>query len=132
MITFIAYILTIIGCINWLLVGLLQYDFIAGLFGFQASIFSRIFYILFGIASVYLTIRVIANKGTFKIYEKRKKKEKEQVNQPNTTPSYANVEAGQENVKNKQNYQSEEMKPETNKEGQENNNGLFDEHIKKH
>ena len=74
MLTFIAFVLTLAGCINWLLIGVLQYDFIAGLFGFQGSIFSRIIYIFFGIGAVYLTLRVIINKGTFKIYEKRKKK----------------------------------------------------------
>ena len=76
MITFISFILTILGSINWLLIGLLQYDFIAGLFGFQASIFSRIFYILFGMASIYLTLRVIINKGTFKVFERKKKEKK--------------------------------------------------------
>lgn len=101
MITFIAFILTILGCIDWLLVGLLQYDFIAGLFGFQASIFSRIIYILFGVASVYLVLRVIINKGTFKVYEKKKKKEKQQ----NSTPAYANVEAGKEQISNKEEKQ---------------------------
>jgi len=101
MITFIAFILTILGCIDWLLVGLLQYDFIAGLFGFQASIFSRIIYILFGVASVYLVLRVIINKGTFKVYEKKKKKEKQQ----NSAPAYANVEAGKEQISNKEEKQ---------------------------
>lgn len=91
MITFIAFIITILGSINWLLIGALQYDFIAGLFGFQASIFSRICYIIMGIACVYLIIRVIANKGTLKVYEKRKKKKQEQL---------ANVEASKEQISN--------------------------------
>ena len=46
MLTILAFILTILGCINWLLVGLLQYDFVAGIFGYQASILSRIVYII--------------------------------------------------------------------------------------
>lgn len=74
MLTFIAFILTIIGCINWLLIGLLQYDFIAGLFGFQASMFSRLCYILIGVGCLYLIIRIIVNKGSVKVYEKKKKK----------------------------------------------------------
>ena len=49
MLTFIAFILTIIGCINWLLIGLLQYDFIAGVFGSQGSIYSRLDYIIIGV-----------------------------------------------------------------------------------
>lgn len=58
-----AFILTIIGCINWLGIGMLQYDFVAGLFGTQANIFSRIIYTLVGVSAIYLTCVIIANKG---------------------------------------------------------------------
>ena len=79
MFTFIAFILTILGSINWLLIGLLQYDFIAGLFGFQASMFSRLCYIFIGAGCLYLIIRIIANKGSVKVYERKKKKKEEYV-----------------------------------------------------
>lgn len=102
MITFIAFILTMAGCVNWLSIGLLQYDFIAGLFGFQASIFSRLVYILFGIGAVYLIIRLIANKGMFKIYERRKKNQK-----TNNTTEFTE-----------------------NQNSQESKDNLFDEHLK--
>ena len=88
MFTFIAFILTIIGSINWLSIGLLQYDFIAGLFGFQANMFSRLCYILIGVGCLYLIIRIIVNKGSVKVYE-RKKKKKEDL-------SMANAEASKE------------------------------------
>ncbi len=88
MLTFFALILTILGSINWLLIGLLQYDFIAGLFGFQASMFSRLCYILIGVGCLYLIIRIIVNKGSVKVYEKKKKK-KEDL-------SMANAEASKE------------------------------------
>lgn len=91
MLTFIAFLLTIIGCINWLTIGLLQYDFIAGLFGYQASIFSRLVYILYGVGALYLIIRIIVNKGSVKIYERKKK------NRHNISSTYQNVEAGKEN-----------------------------------
>ena len=77
MITFIAFAITLAGSINWLMIGLLQYDFVAGMFGFQASIFSRLCYILVGVAAMYLILRIIVNKGTFKIYERKKKKNDE-------------------------------------------------------
>jgi len=100
MFTFIAFILTMLGSINWLLIGLLQYDFIAGLFGYQGSMFSRIIYIIFGAGAVYFAIRIILNKGSVKVFEKKKKKEN--TSQQNTTsefqPAYSNVEAGQENT----------------------------------
>ncbi len=86
MLTFIAFILTIIGSINWLSIGLLQYDFIAGLFGFQANMFSRLCYILIGVGCLYLIIRTIANKGSVKVYE-RKKKKKEDLSMANAEVS---------------------------------------------
>ncbi len=81
MITFIAFLLTMAGCINWLMIGLLQYDFVAGMFGYQASIFSRLCYILVGVGAGYLLIRIIVNKGSVKIYEKKKKTRLEQPQQ---------------------------------------------------
>ncbi|MDE6583480.1 MAG: DUF378 domain-containing protein [Clostridia bacterium] len=124
MITFIAFILTILGCLNWLLIGLLQYDFIAGLFGFQASIFSRIVYIIFGIGAVYTVIRTIINKGTFKIYEKRKKKLKE------PKLATANVEAGKEQIQNTENQNKQEKQEQQNQTYNHlDENSLFDEHF---
>ncbi len=74
MLTFIAFVLMITGGINWLLIGLLQYDFIAGLFGFQASMFSRLVYIIFGSSAAFVALRTLLNKGTVKLFERRKKK----------------------------------------------------------
>ena len=65
--TVIAFIITIIGCLNWLCIGFFQFDFIAGLFGTQSSIFSRLIYIVFGFASVWLTYAVIRFKGRLTI-----------------------------------------------------------------
>lgn len=73
MFTFIAFLLTLAGAINWLMIGLLQYDFVAGMFGFQASLFSRLIYIIIGASALYLVIRIIVNKGTFKIFERKRK-----------------------------------------------------------
>ena len=75
MLTIIAFVLTLLGSVNWLLIGLLQYDFIAGIFGFQASIFSRIIYIIIGAASVFLVIKLIKNKGSLPIWTFRNKKD---------------------------------------------------------
>ncbi len=119
MITFIAFLLTIIGSINWLLIGLLQYDFIAGFFGFQASIFSRLCYILIGAGCLYLIVRIIVNKGYMKVWERKKKKKNEEEKE--LQPAYSNVEAGKEVAKDeKENNDSEENKED----------GLFDEHLK--
>ena len=48
----IALLLTIIGAINWGLIGFFQFDLVAALFGGQESIISRIVYSLVGIAGL--------------------------------------------------------------------------------
>ena len=75
MLTLIAFLLTMVGSINWLLIGLLQYDFIAGIFGYQASIFSRIIYIILGASSVFLIFKLVKNKGTLPVFTWRNKKD---------------------------------------------------------
>ena len=49
----IALLLSIIGCINWGLVGLFQFDLVAWLFGSQAALLSRIIYTVIGLAGVW-------------------------------------------------------------------------------
>ncbi len=63
MITLISFILCILGCLNWFCIGFFQYDFVAGIFGYQANIFSRIIYIIIGFAALWLTYAVIKYKG---------------------------------------------------------------------
>lgn len=48
-----ALTLVIIGAINWLLVGLFQYDLVANIFGGTNSWISRLIYTLVGIAGIY-------------------------------------------------------------------------------
>ncbi|MDQ0216492.1 uncharacterized membrane protein YuzA (DUF378 family) [Oikeobacillus pervagus] len=48
----IALILTIIGAINWGLIGLFQYDLIAAIFGGQDAAFSRFIYGIVGLAGL--------------------------------------------------------------------------------
>jgi uncharacterized membrane protein YuzA (DUF378 family) len=47
-----ALFLTIIGAINWGLIGFFQFDLVAALFGGQGSIISRIIYSLVGISGL--------------------------------------------------------------------------------
>ena len=49
----IALILTIIGGINWGLVGLFQLDAVAWLFGGSAAIISRVVYTLVAIGAIW-------------------------------------------------------------------------------
>lgn len=49
----IALILSIVGCLNWGLVGIFEFDLVAWLFGGQFSLFSRLVYTLVAIAGVW-------------------------------------------------------------------------------
>ncbi|HHT04949.1 MAG TPA: DUF378 domain-containing protein [Hydrogenispora sp.] len=49
----LALILVIIGALNWLLVGLFQFDLVANVFGGTDSMVSRIIYSLVGLAGLY-------------------------------------------------------------------------------
>lgn len=48
----ITFILLVIGGLNWLLVGIAQWD-IGMIFGGQGNIVSRIIYILVGLSAIY-------------------------------------------------------------------------------
>ena len=48
----IAFILLVIGGLNWLLVGLLGWD-VGQLFGGQGEIISRVIYVLVGLSAIY-------------------------------------------------------------------------------
>jgi len=49
----IALILSIIGSLNWGLVGIFKFDLVAWLFGGQASVVSRIIYTVVGLAGLW-------------------------------------------------------------------------------
>lgn len=71
MITFFSFLIVLFGSVNWLSIGMLQYDIIAGFFGTQSNIFSRIFYIVFGFAAIWLVISAIRQKGKINIVKDR-------------------------------------------------------------
>jgi uncharacterized protein len=62
MLSFIAWILVIIGGINWLLVGLFNVNLVAAIFG--VSILARLIYIIVGLAACYLIYLKYQKKGT--------------------------------------------------------------------
>ena len=49
----ISLVLVIIGALNWLLVGLFQFDAVAWLFGGQTATISRIIYAIVGLAGLW-------------------------------------------------------------------------------
>lgn len=48
-----ALILVIVGALNWLLVGIFQFDLVAFIFGGQNALLSRLIYTLVGIAGIW-------------------------------------------------------------------------------
>ena len=49
----LALILSIVGSLNWGLVGIFQFDLVAWLFGGQDSVVSRIIYTVIGLAGLW-------------------------------------------------------------------------------
>ena len=58
----IAYLLVIIGGINWGLIGLFEFNLVDAIFG-AGSTLSRIIYVLVGISAVYLIYTASKVKG---------------------------------------------------------------------
>ncbi len=111
MLAFVSFILVIVGALNWFSIGILQYDFVAGIFGSQSNIFSRLIYTLVGVASVIVTANLIANKGKFVVSFKKAEKEYENYKQEKKSQKQRrlakSMEAGEdesENNKSDNNY----------------------------
>ena len=59
----IALILSIVGCVNWGLVGIFQFDLVAWLFGGSASLFSRLIYTVIALAGLWCISFLFRGKG---------------------------------------------------------------------
>ena len=86
MMNLLCIVILIIGGMNWASIGFLQYDFIAGFFGTQASIFSRLIYICVGLATLYFIFMMFKYKGNIKVVD-RKGRGKAQQNQVYVQPN---------------------------------------------
>lgn len=59
----VAFVLVIVGALNWGLVGLFNFDLVATLFGDMSTI-SRVVYVLVGLSGLYMVVKAPgANKG---------------------------------------------------------------------
>ena len=59
----IARVLSVIGCVNWGLVGIFQFDLVAWLFGGSGALLSRIIYTLIGIAGLWCISFLFRGRG---------------------------------------------------------------------
>jgi len=92
MFSLVSFLIVCGGGINWLCIGLFQFDIIAGIFGSQANFMSRFLYMVIGLASLCSLIALPIQKG--KIYEPKSsqqapqsKKEQQQSSTTSTTPT---------------------------------------------
>ena len=65
MIDAISLALTIVGGLNWLLVGLFKFDLVAWIFGGQDAILSRLIYTLVGICAAWCISFFFREHGVF-------------------------------------------------------------------
>lgn len=57
-----SLVISIIGGINWLLVGLFRFDLVAAIFGGSDSIISRIIYVIIGLAGLWCITLLFKDK----------------------------------------------------------------------
>ena len=106
MITLISFFIVLIGAINWLSIGLMQYDFVAGIFGTQSSLLSRIVYILVGFSAIWLVIMAFKQKGRIKLNDNGFKKslKKSTDTAPQTVEADKDFAERQIHQQNQQNF----------------------------
>lgn len=62
----VSLLLVIIGAVNWLLVGIFQFDIVAWLFGGQGAVISRILYTIIGAAGLWCISLLFRDKDRLK------------------------------------------------------------------
>lgn len=123
MITIFAFIIVLFGSLNWLSIGMFQYDIVAGLFGFQGNIFSRIIYIIIGVSALWLTYAVIRYKGKLTI--KKSLKNEPMPNNQNQQNSNQPTQPTQQTQQTQNNFEQKPQNAEQsnlNTQTQEQNN----------
>ena len=122
MITLISFFIVLLGTFNWLSIGLMQYDFVAGIFGTQSSFLSRAVYIVVGFAGVWLVIMAFVQRGRIKINDNGFKRDVLKAKKRNSEQKAYVVEADREytshnhneldyQTRNEQNYYREDSQP---------------------
>ena len=58
----IALLLSIVGCLNWGLVGLFKFDLVAWLFGGQTALLARLVYIVVALSGLWCVTILLRHK----------------------------------------------------------------------
>ena len=67
----IAFVLLVIGGINWLSIGLFNYDFVMAIFGGAGIWMSRVIFSIVGISALWLICYVIVAKDRLSLHQDR-------------------------------------------------------------
>ena len=59
---YVAFVLVVVGGLNWGLVGAFEFNLVDTLFG-EGSALSRVVYVLVGLAAVYLAVSVLSKSA---------------------------------------------------------------------
>ena len=70
-VNFITLLLVIIGGLNWLLVGLFNFDLVAAIFGGQQMLLSRIVYVLVGLSALWQLVPLSRAMSTGEVLAER-------------------------------------------------------------
>ena len=120
MVSIITFIVVIFGSLNWLSIGMFQYDIVAGLFGYQGSIFSRMVYIFVGICACWLVYSMIKNKG--RLNAKKLKHEERVMYDKHAKQEQVLREVEKENTENASTSTQDEAETSTNEPNSNNSN----------
>lgn len=113
MISLVAFIITLIGALNWFLIGIFQTDIIALIFGSQSAVMSRIIYAIVGLASFWLIYAIIAEKGKIdfkKNYFKKAEEKDEKIIEEVKADIQTDFEEIKESSKIKKSTKKDSMK----------------------
>lgn len=67
----IAFVLTMIGCLNWGLVGIFNWNLVSAIFGAGMNVGSSIIYILVLLSAIWLIIVAISNRGYINLRDRK-------------------------------------------------------------
>lgn len=70
MLKFFAFIFMWLGSLNWFFISAFQYDFVAGFFGTQSSLFSRVIYFVIGMAGFVMVFEAIKSRGKINLIQR--------------------------------------------------------------
>ena len=72
LINIIAFVIAMIGCINWGLIGIFNWNLVSAIFG-TLTVLSSIVYILVLLSAIWLILVLISNKGSFSVRDRDSK-----------------------------------------------------------